>query len=305
MVSLFASVSPSRLLCRFEKMAESCKKSLEVLRLAQSRGLPPPKHHFEERSFHTVRYQRLSKIMTKRFLFLNHKMLFFFSHLGYFQSWAALTWLLLSSKGWIFLPRVVKQNSSFISCNIHTWLGQHGFTGLTGALNDLTFSPLKQDGVFHFINFLFSGIQPNDLDAYVKFDFPYPSTVRGSRFPCQAQQKSCSCTNLWCVAFRTSLRNTRRLSSRTPTVQVESLKNERVFSFSFEMTCIFDSSAQVQIMIKCTFQQGCPDPVTVVCLVEHKTWLDFSPQELALDAPALHHLTECWPAFGFFLFTRI
>lgn len=41
---------------RFEKMAESCKKSLEVLKLAQSRGLPPPKHHFEEKSFHTVRW---------------------------------------------------------------------------------------------------------------------------------------------------------------------------------------------------------------------------------------------------------
>uniref|UniRef100_A0A1A7WHU5 Coiled-coil and C2 domain-containing protein 1B n=1 Tax=Iconisemion striatum TaxID=60296 RepID=A0A1A7WHU5_9TELE len=40
---------------KFEKMADSCKKSLEVLMLAQSRGLPPPKHHFEERSFHTVR----------------------------------------------------------------------------------------------------------------------------------------------------------------------------------------------------------------------------------------------------------
>uniref|UniRef100_A0A673BRK6 C2 domain-containing protein n=1 Tax=Sphaeramia orbicularis TaxID=375764 RepID=A0A673BRK6_9TELE len=40
---------------KFEKMAESCKKSLEVLKLCQGRGLPPPKHHFEERSFHTVR----------------------------------------------------------------------------------------------------------------------------------------------------------------------------------------------------------------------------------------------------------
>ncbi|XP_075877921.1 coiled-coil and C2 domain-containing protein 1B isoform X2 [Nelusetta ayraudi] len=40
---------------KFEKLAESCKKSLEVLKLAQSRGLPPPKHHFEERPFHTVR----------------------------------------------------------------------------------------------------------------------------------------------------------------------------------------------------------------------------------------------------------
>lgn len=64
------SGSPFRSLCRFEKMAESCKKSLEVLKLAQSRGLPPPKHHFEERSFHTVRYQRLPKIITRRFFFL-------------------------------------------------------------------------------------------------------------------------------------------------------------------------------------------------------------------------------------------
>lgn len=43
---------------RFEKMAESCKKSLEILKLAQSRGLPPPRHHFEERSFNTVRWAR-------------------------------------------------------------------------------------------------------------------------------------------------------------------------------------------------------------------------------------------------------
>lgn len=45
-------------------MAESCKKSLEVLKLAQSRGLPPPKHHFEEISFHTVRYQKTFLLMS-------------------------------------------------------------------------------------------------------------------------------------------------------------------------------------------------------------------------------------------------
>uniref|UniRef100_A0A3B4A2J8 C2 domain-containing protein n=1 Tax=Periophthalmus magnuspinnatus TaxID=409849 RepID=A0A3B4A2J8_9GOBI len=39
---------------KFEKMAESCKKSLELLKLSHSRGLPPPKHHFEERALHTV-----------------------------------------------------------------------------------------------------------------------------------------------------------------------------------------------------------------------------------------------------------
>uniref|UniRef100_A0A3B5MQU0 C2 domain-containing protein n=1 Tax=Xiphophorus couchianus TaxID=32473 RepID=A0A3B5MQU0_9TELE len=42
---------------KFEKMAESCKKSLDVLKLAQSRGLPPPPHHFEEKSFRTVRWE--------------------------------------------------------------------------------------------------------------------------------------------------------------------------------------------------------------------------------------------------------
>ncbi|KAM8851271.1 coiled-coil and C2 domain-containing protein 1B isoform 1-T1 [Spinachia spinachia] len=83
---------------KFEKMAESCKKSLEVLKLAQSRGLSPPKHHFEERSFHTVR------------IFPD-----------------------LSSTDMVVI--IVK------------------------AMN----LPAP------------SGIQTNDLDAYVKFDFPYPS----------------------------------------------------------------------------------------------------------------------------------
>uniref|UniRef100_A0A8K9WSV8 Coiled-coil and C2 domain-containing protein 1B n=1 Tax=Oncorhynchus mykiss TaxID=8022 RepID=A0A8K9WSV8_ONCMY len=40
---------------KFEKMAESCKKSLEMLKLSQSKRLDPPKHHFEERTYHTVR----------------------------------------------------------------------------------------------------------------------------------------------------------------------------------------------------------------------------------------------------------
>uniref|UniRef100_A0A8C4IY54 Coiled-coil and C2 domain containing 1B n=1 Tax=Dicentrarchus labrax TaxID=13489 RepID=A0A8C4IY54_DICLA len=92
---------------KFEKMAESCKKSLEVLKLAQSRGLPPPKHHFEERSFHTVRI---------------------------FPELSSTDMVVIIVKG-MNLP-----------------------------------AP--------------SGIQTNDLDAYVKFDFPYPSTVRDfSSFP--------------------------------------------------------------------------------------------------------------------------
>ncbi|XP_030629873.1 coiled-coil and C2 domain-containing protein 1B [Chanos chanos] len=40
---------------KFEKLAENCKKSLEILKLSQARGLDPPKHHFEERTFRTVR----------------------------------------------------------------------------------------------------------------------------------------------------------------------------------------------------------------------------------------------------------
>lgn len=40
---------------KFENMAVRCKKSLEILKLAQTRGLEPPKHHFEERTYNTVR----------------------------------------------------------------------------------------------------------------------------------------------------------------------------------------------------------------------------------------------------------
>ncbi|XP_047662555.1 coiled-coil and C2 domain-containing protein 1B isoform X1 [Tachysurus fulvidraco] len=40
---------------KFENMAVTCKKSLEILKLAQNRGLEPPKHHFEERTYRTAR----------------------------------------------------------------------------------------------------------------------------------------------------------------------------------------------------------------------------------------------------------
>ncbi|KAJ3595526.1 hypothetical protein NHX12_004829 [Muraenolepis orangiensis] len=40
---------------KFEKMAESCKANLEILKLSQAQGLGPPKHHFEERVHRTVR----------------------------------------------------------------------------------------------------------------------------------------------------------------------------------------------------------------------------------------------------------
>lgn len=89
---------------KFEKMAASCKKSLEVLKLAQSRGLPPPKHHFEERTFNTVRI---------------------------FPELSSTDMVVTIVKG-MNLP-----------------------------------AP--------------SGIQTNDLDAYVKFDFPYPSSEQPQR----------------------------------------------------------------------------------------------------------------------------
>ncbi|XP_027693825.1 coiled-coil and C2 domain-containing protein 1B [Vombatus ursinus] len=40
---------------RFEKLAEDRKKQLEMLQLAQAQGLDPPSHHFEEKTFQTVR----------------------------------------------------------------------------------------------------------------------------------------------------------------------------------------------------------------------------------------------------------
>ncbi|XP_061834941.1 coiled-coil and C2 domain-containing protein 1B isoform X2 [Nerophis lumbriciformis] len=89
---------------KFEKMAESCKASLEVLKVSQAKGLPAPTHHFEDVTFHTVR------------MFPD-----------------------LSSTEMVVL--IVK------------------------AMN----LPAP------------SGIQTGDLDAYVKFDFPYPSTEQAQR----------------------------------------------------------------------------------------------------------------------------
>ncbi|XP_041064380.1 coiled-coil and C2 domain-containing protein 1B isoform X2 [Carcharodon carcharias] len=40
---------------RFEKMAADCQKNIEILKLGQAQGLDPPKYHFEERTFKTVR----------------------------------------------------------------------------------------------------------------------------------------------------------------------------------------------------------------------------------------------------------
>ncbi|XP_077189868.1 coiled-coil and C2 domain-containing protein 1B isoform X2 [Paroedura picta] len=40
---------------RFEKLAQSCKKDLDILQLAQAQGLDPPTHHFEEKTFKIVR----------------------------------------------------------------------------------------------------------------------------------------------------------------------------------------------------------------------------------------------------------
>lgn len=49
-------------LLRFEKMAEGCKKNLEILKLAQVQGLEPPKHHFEDRTYKTVRWGSLAML---------------------------------------------------------------------------------------------------------------------------------------------------------------------------------------------------------------------------------------------------
>ncbi|XP_047224206.1 coiled-coil and C2 domain-containing protein 1B isoform X1 [Girardinichthys multiradiatus] len=110
---------------RFEKMAESCKKSMEVLKLAQSRGLPPPKHHFEERSLRTVRCKHL-----------------FRTHCD------------PSEDIFLVLTRIFPELSSTDMVVI-----------IVKGMN----LPAP------------SGIQPNDLDAYIKFDFPYPSAEQPQR----------------------------------------------------------------------------------------------------------------------------
>lgn len=43
---------------RFEKLAQDRKKQLEILQLAQAQGLDPPGHHFELKTFQTVRCQK-------------------------------------------------------------------------------------------------------------------------------------------------------------------------------------------------------------------------------------------------------
>lgn len=44
---------------RFEKLAQDRKQQLEILQLAQAQGLDPPIHHFELKTFQTVRCQSL------------------------------------------------------------------------------------------------------------------------------------------------------------------------------------------------------------------------------------------------------
>ncbi|XP_056116744.1 coiled-coil and C2 domain-containing protein 1B isoform X3 [Rhinichthys klamathensis goyatoka] len=90
---------------KFEKMGEQCKKSLEILKLAQNRGLQPPKHHFEERTYRTVRI---------------------------FPELSSTDMVVVIVRG-MNLP-----------------------------------AP--------------SGVATNDLDAYVKFDFPYPSTDQPQKY---------------------------------------------------------------------------------------------------------------------------
>ncbi|KAF1672485.1 C2D1B protein, partial [Pygoscelis papua] len=40
---------------RFEKLAQGCKKDMDILQLARAQGMDPPSHHFEERTFKMIR----------------------------------------------------------------------------------------------------------------------------------------------------------------------------------------------------------------------------------------------------------
>lgn len=63
------------------------------------------------------------------------------------------------------------------------------------------------------------GIHPNDLDAYIKFDFLYPSSVRAACFQSlMVYTSDCCCNRLVLFPFtRSSHRDTKLPSSRTPT----------------------------------------------------------------------------------------
>ncbi|XP_070597608.1 coiled-coil and C2 domain-containing protein 1A [Erythrolamprus reginae] len=40
---------------KFEKMAEDCKKNMEILKQAHAKGFPLPKYHYEQRTFNTIK----------------------------------------------------------------------------------------------------------------------------------------------------------------------------------------------------------------------------------------------------------
>ncbi|KFV74532.1 Coiled-coil and C2 domain-containing protein 1B, partial [Dryobates pubescens] len=40
---------------RFEKLAQGCRKDMDILQLARAQGMDPPSHHFEERTFKMIR----------------------------------------------------------------------------------------------------------------------------------------------------------------------------------------------------------------------------------------------------------
>ncbi|NXT88088.1 C2D1A protein, partial [Anhinga rufa] len=40
---------------KFEKMAEDCKQNMEILKQAHARGCPPPKYHYEQRTFSIIK----------------------------------------------------------------------------------------------------------------------------------------------------------------------------------------------------------------------------------------------------------
>lgn len=47
---------PAALAGRFEKLAEDCKQNMEILKQAHARGCPPPKYHYEQRTFSIIKY---------------------------------------------------------------------------------------------------------------------------------------------------------------------------------------------------------------------------------------------------------
>ncbi|ELW65459.1 Coiled-coil and C2 domain-containing protein 1B [Tupaia chinensis] len=117
---------------RFEKLAQDRKKQLEILQLAQAQGLDPPGHHFELKTFQTVRCQSLRETVA--------------------PCKAGKSWELMLGTG----------------------AGEEIFSELNSTEMHLI--------IVRGMNLPAPpGVTPDDLDAFVRFEFHYPNSDQAQK----------------------------------------------------------------------------------------------------------------------------